>query len=328
MQELITVSAIIPAYNCETTLERAVTSLLNQSYPLLEIIIVDNNSSDNTAQIIEKIHKGHPHLIIPLQELSSGANNARNKGLKIATGSWIQLLDADDELLKDKIKTQVEIITKNPKVDVIYSGSQIVYRDKILNKINYHKRKISNDIISGFITSNAGITTANLWKLSSIKKNNYFDIDLTSSQEYHLMLKIYENHGLFIPDFNHNTLVYVSDDSVSRSGSPLKSLTIAENVIYKLLKIKEILHDRNQFKYDKLIKKQISKMYFSEYLEHRDTIPDKLSTFKLKYQIETPVLQRIMIYAHYIYSHYCPKSGWLKYPVFALNFVWRIKKMI
>ena len=328
MTELISVSAVIPAYNCAHTLERAVGSLIRQTYPVMEIIIVNNNSTDNTQLIIEKLHKENPLLIIPLNENLPGANNARNKGLKIAQGKWIQLLDADDELLENKIKIQVQLIAENPNADVIYSGSKMIYRDILSNKNRNFNKNISRDIITGLITSHAGNTIANLWKHDILKKANLFDSNEYSSQEYYLMLEIFSQDGNFVPDYNFNSLVYVVEESVSRSKTPLKSLEIAENIIKLVIKLKDILHHKNIYHYNKLITRQISKMYFSEYLEHKGTLSHELEIINKKYQIKAPLYQRLIIYSHFIYGKYCPKSGILKYPAFALNFVFRLNKLI
>ncbi|MBK8844708.1 MAG: glycosyltransferase family 2 protein [Saprospiraceae bacterium] len=117
------IAAIIPAYNCQQTLERAVESLLTQTYPISEIIIVNNNSTDNTQQIINKLINEYPILVKSIIESKPGANLARNTGLKIAHGDWIQLLDADDELLPGKLNHQINLITAQPGADLICSAA-------------------------------------------------------------------------------------------------------------------------------------------------------------------------------------------------------------
>ncbi len=228
----IKVSAIIPAYNCVNTLERAVDSILQQSYLPSEIIIVNNNSTDKTLELAESFALKNPTLIKVLYENQQGSNFARNTGLKNATGDWIQLLDADDELLPDKINQQIEIITIHPDADVIYSGAIRYILNKEKKEYEYlQKIAPEKDIILGLINSTLGRTHANLWKLEPLKKVNYFDTNKTSNQEYFLLLELYKINAKFIMDHDYNSIIYMTEESVSRTTDPNKAFNISQNKI-------------------------------------------------------------------------------------------------
>jgi len=104
------VSVIIPAYNAGRTLEHTINNVLQLSYPNFEVIIVDNNSTDNTASIISNAVKCSSGKIRSFMCSKQGASAARNLGLTAANGTWIQFLDADDTLDPRKVSHQLESI--------------------------------------------------------------------------------------------------------------------------------------------------------------------------------------------------------------------------
>lgn len=102
---LARVSVIIPVYNAENYIVETINSVLDQTYPNIEIIIIDDGSKDNSYAI----SKGFTSKkLIVRQQKNSGASAARNHGLSIATGDYIQFLDADDLLSPDKIASQIQ----------------------------------------------------------------------------------------------------------------------------------------------------------------------------------------------------------------------------
>jgi glycosyltransferase involved in cell wall biosynthesis len=111
------VSVIIPCFNAQRWLAEAIDSCLNQTYPHLEIIVVDDGSTDKSLQII----KSYQDQITWVTGLNRGGNYARNKGFALSKGEYIQYLDADDYILPDKIASQVEVLEK--------MGGDVAYGD-------------------------------------------------------------------------------------------------------------------------------------------------------------------------------------------------------
>lgn len=101
------VSVIIPAKNAAATLGRAVDAVLEQDHPALDILLVNNNSTDDTPTLMETMARQHPEKIRVVQCTTPGASAARNRGLALARGEWIQFLDADDTLAPQKISRQL-----------------------------------------------------------------------------------------------------------------------------------------------------------------------------------------------------------------------------
>ncbi|MFZ9033203.1 MAG: glycosyltransferase family 2 protein, partial [Anaerohalosphaeraceae bacterium] len=108
--EKLKISAVIPAYNAEKYIARSINSVLNQTCPVDEIIVVDDGSTDSTAEVI----KSYGGKVRYIHQQNAGVSAARNTGIQAATCEWVAFLDADDEWLPEKIERQVENIKNNP----------------------------------------------------------------------------------------------------------------------------------------------------------------------------------------------------------------------
>jgi glycosyltransferase involved in cell wall biosynthesis len=112
------VSIVIPAYNAEKYLKETVNSALASSYQFLEIIIVNDGSTDKTQQVIENIVNKHNHIKV-YRQTNQGVSVARNLGISNATGKYILPLDADDLISTDYIENAVEILNSNEQVKMV-----------------------------------------------------------------------------------------------------------------------------------------------------------------------------------------------------------------
>lgn len=100
------VSVVVPAYNVENYIEQCALSVLNQSYPCCELIIVDDGSTDSTPQILDKLGEGNDHIRIIHKE-NAGVSAARNTGIDMAEGDYIVFVDGDDYLAPNFIEYMV-----------------------------------------------------------------------------------------------------------------------------------------------------------------------------------------------------------------------------
>ena len=105
------ITVIIPTFNSEETILRALKSVFAQTYPAHEVIVIDDGSSDRT---IEVIRSQYNDVIIHRFEQNRGPSAARNAGIELAAGDWIAFLDSDDEWLPDKLRRQCDIVKQNP----------------------------------------------------------------------------------------------------------------------------------------------------------------------------------------------------------------------
>lgn len=110
-----TVSVIIPAYNAADCVGRAIESALAQTYPPLEILVVDDGSKDNTAEVVAR----YPAPVRLIRQANGGTGAARNRAAREARGSWLAWLDADDSWEPTKLERQVQY-TADPMVGIIH----------------------------------------------------------------------------------------------------------------------------------------------------------------------------------------------------------------
>lgn len=125
-QTLPLVTAVIPAYNAERFLDETIRSVLNQTYPRIECVVVNDGSSDATAEIA----KSFGDRIVYLEKENGGVSSARNLGIENARGDFIAFLDADDLWLPHKIARQVEALTGDPSIGLVY-GAVIVVDEEL-----------------------------------------------------------------------------------------------------------------------------------------------------------------------------------------------------
>lgn len=134
-----TVSVIIPCYNAEKFLEDAVLSALNQTYPVEQVICIDDGSTDNTGHILNRLSKKHASITVLSQD-NQGPGSARNNGMQCCSSDYVQFLDADDILLPKKIEHQIYLIKNSSKKPNIIIGSYII--------CNTHNNQYEEIIIS------------------------------------------------------------------------------------------------------------------------------------------------------------------------------------
>lgn len=114
------VSTIIPVFNRAEMICDAVESVLMQTHPAIEIILVDDGSTDKTPDTLRRLQQQHPTRIKVLRQENAGPGAARNTGLQVATGGYIQYLDSDDVLHPDKFARQVAALKASPECGVCY----------------------------------------------------------------------------------------------------------------------------------------------------------------------------------------------------------------
>lgn len=114
------VSTIIPVYNRASLLREAVQSVLDQNYRPIEIIIVDDESSDDTPDCIRELVAANPEIVKAARQKNNGPGMARETGRLIAQGEFIQYLDSDDLLLSNKFAKQVAGLRSSPEAGVAY----------------------------------------------------------------------------------------------------------------------------------------------------------------------------------------------------------------
>lgn len=114
------VSVIVPAYNAAPYLELAVRSALDQSLPEVEVVVVNDGSTDGTAAVLDRLAREEPR-VVAVHQANAGVSEARNAGHRIARGEYLAYLDADDVFAPDKLERQVAHLRANAGCDLVYS---------------------------------------------------------------------------------------------------------------------------------------------------------------------------------------------------------------
>jgi glycosyltransferase involved in cell wall biosynthesis len=118
-------SVIVPVYNRQDSIARAIDSVLAQDFADFELIIIDDASSDSTVRVVESYHD--PRVVLLRQPENRGGGAARNLGIRAARGPLIAFLDSDDAFLPHKLGFVTDYFTRHPDVDVLLDSFEIVY---------------------------------------------------------------------------------------------------------------------------------------------------------------------------------------------------------
>lgn len=138
------VSIIIPVYNGQDTIKRAIESVLNQSYKNFELLVVDNGSSDKTVDIVEKIQDSR----ITLLHSPKGRSKARNYGLKYAKGQFIAFLDADDEFETTHLENGMNILLGDSSIHLYTDDTIFIKNGLQLGSVTSYINKKNSDLLN------------------------------------------------------------------------------------------------------------------------------------------------------------------------------------
>lgn len=182
------VSVIIPAYNVEKYIGKTIESVLDQSYPTIEVIIVNDGSTDKTPEIISKYTQKDSRIIV-VDQKNRGLSGARNAGLCLAKGEYLCIFDADDIMLPQKIEKQLQFLEKHLEYDFTYSdvylflnGTKKVYLEELPETKDIYKKLIQ---YGNFINPNTVFFRKKIYD-----KYGGFDEALRGSEDWDYWLKL------------------------------------------------------------------------------------------------------------------------------------------
>lgn len=226
------ISVIIPVYNVDQYLEQCINSVLKQTYPNIEIIFIDDGSTDLSGVICDKFEKEYDNIIV-IHQSNQGLAGARNKGIDVSNGKYIGFLDSDDWIEPDMYDTLYNLIEKyDADISSCLSNDIVSYKKRELKKIN-NKISIykSFDIIKALYTqSEIRFEVWNkLWKREFIGDNRFMIGQVCEDVRFDRLLFMKANMIVHINAVCHNY-------RVNRPGNTLSSFKIAKLCIFKELK--------------------------------------------------------------------------------------------
>lgn len=239
------VSVIIPTYNRSELLKKAVKSLESQSHQNIEIIIIDDFSTDDTAEVVGKMKDSR--IIYIRHDINKGGSEARNTGIKRATGRFIGFLDSDDQWLPDKLEKQLKLFADQPDLGVVYTGVQVV------NENNQPTRKIipkyrGNMLLKLFESNCIDTTSSVLVKKEVLEQVQGFDAGLPSCQDWDLYIRLAQVTTF---DFVKESMVLFYHHSGERITTNKKSVLSGHLSIFE--KYKELAKKQRKLTYQRFI---------------------------------------------------------------------------
>lgn len=188
------VSVIVPVFNGARYLAESLDSAFAQDYPQIEVIVVDDGSTDETPEILAR----YRHRARVIRQPNQGAAVARNVALQAARGEYLAFLDADDRWLPHKLRTQVTYLQRHPQLDLVYSAWVVVNgadqrQTEIVESVPEHEPSIDPDrsgwIYNALLLDCIVHTTTVVMRRRLLKTVGMFDPELRRGQDYDFWLR-------------------------------------------------------------------------------------------------------------------------------------------
>lgn len=232
MNKLPIISVIITTYNRADLIQRAIISVLNQTYKDFELIIVDDGSIDNTKEIIEKFKNKDSRIKYFYQE-NQGWPSALNKGLSLAQGEYIAFLDSDDEWLPQKLEKQIEVFENNLSVGLVACWAFRIFDSNKKKLFKTHKGLIKKENWCKFFKTKGIISFSTvILKKKVFDSIVLFDTKLKAAIDLDFYIRIINKFDVY---FLPTTLVnyYESTESLSKKNFWLKWIPDLEYLLSK-----------------------------------------------------------------------------------------------
>jgi len=183
------VSIIIPTYNSERFIANSVVSALNQTYPNIEILIIDDGSTDKTETVIQKL----PDSIRYIKQVNSGPSSARNHGIMQSNGEYIAFLDVDDEWMPSKIDKQVSLFESNQNLSI--TATSYIRCDADLlpietTALNIPSKEKGIIPFRMLLEKNQLLTSSIMTKKNILDRCGFFDEEIQFGEDWDLWVRI------------------------------------------------------------------------------------------------------------------------------------------
>lgn len=271
IEDNLLISVVIPTYNRKMFLLKAIESVIRQTYKNIEIIIIDNGSSDGTYEVVKKIDDNRVKYYF-MENL--GANSARNLGIKKSKGEYIAFLDDDDEWIDSKLEKQIQKIGEDNNIGLVYTGKKIRYLQYNLEYESIPKLNKQNIYLGNFV----GTTSSVLVKKKLLKSLGGFDICLPALQDYELWIRLSKitkfscvEEPLVIYN-NVNTLTQISNNTKKYEEAYKYINEKYIDNIFDMKKIKKIKKNQKKFLILNSIRNKNNPKKYLKYLNFIETV--------------------------------------------------------
>jgi glycosyltransferase involved in cell wall biosynthesis len=249
------VSIIIPVYNRTYELERAIQSVLVQSYAHFEIIVVDDQSTLDIKAVTASFNDKRIKYFC-LEKKGNGSV-ARNKGVELASGEVIFFLDSDDELLENHIEKNMTILIHN-NYDFLY-GSSIVKMDNN-ESVKYTRQIRDNEFALDFLLGDGHAQTSSFCCMKNIFKKISWNEDLERHQDYDFFMQVHNNFKMLAVPENPTVIIHWNGTRKVHFDSCINFMNN-----YRLEINPKIYLNYNIFMHDYALRKEETKKYATHY---------------------------------------------------------------
>ena len=267
------ISVIIPTYNRKHTLSRSIGSVLSQTTKPLEIIVVDDGSTDGTRDWISAEYPTVKYIY----QNNSGVSSARNNAIRNTRGEWIAFLDSDDEWLPNKLEQQINLIQDYPEYILCHTNEIWIRNGRRVNQMKKHK-KFGGEVFEKCLDICRISPSSALIKKSILEEIGYFDESLQVCEDYDLWLRITAKYKI----------LFIDEPLIVKYGGHLDQLSKVKNGIeqFRIKSLEKILFSNCLSKSQKKIAEKVLLHKLEIYvngLRKRNKVED-LEVYKKKIQ--------------------------------------------
>lgn len=308
------VSILIPVYNTEKYVAEAIESALNQTYKNIEIIIVDDGSTDKSWEIIESYRAKYPNLIKSYKQENKGACAARNKAFKLSSGQYIQYLDADDLLAPDKIEHQIKYFDGSGDEEFLVNGRWRHFFENLFENIPWGPDKeIQMDLlpVEWIIKDKMTIPSTWLFPRSIIKNSEGWDESLAINQDGEFIWRILKDVKIikYTPDAK---AYYRKSNKNSVSSNLRKDIRKLESYYNSLKSLeKSLLQIRNDYITRKFIAKKYMEFVYAFYPAEKLLTKQAIDKIKFYGNIKLEFQSKIMEFLRLLFGW--KTALWIRY---------------
>jgi len=186
------VSVVIPTYNHARYLPYALDSVINQGYPNLEVLVIDDGSNDGTAELV----KSYGSKINYIYKENGGTPSALNLGLSLATGKYVCWLSADDALIGEKVSKQVSLMESDPSLGFSYTSFVVIdasgTKQYDVNSAYFSdKKEMVTKLMEGCFINGSSV----MMRCSALEKIGNFDESLPQAHDYDLWFRFLRHYS-------------------------------------------------------------------------------------------------------------------------------------
>lgn len=253
------ISVVIPVYNVEKYLEKCIKSVLGQTYENIEIILVNDGSTDASLKICRAFEKNHSNIFV-IDKKNGGLSDARNYGLAKVTGEYVLFVDSDDYLDENACAKFVELLDKNGNLDIVTADA--LMEKKGVNSLLSHSNFAEDNVVSGIeylyeetkINKMLIMVWVNLYRVKFLKENCLFF-----------------KKGILHEDEEFTPRCFLKAKKVMHIGYPVYHYLIRENSITTKKDYSKNAHDLFETLYD------LEKIYDNLDEKYSSVLKDSLS---------------------------------------------------